>query len=213
MTVLRVCFLGDSLVAGTGDREHLGWPGRLCAAEAAKGHDLTLYNLGVRADTSLLLARRWMQECQARLPAGVAAGLVFAFGVNDTAQEPDGRLRVVPEASLALAREILTAAKAWLPTLLIGPLPVEESMMPLVVPGLSVRDMRNDRIVACNRAYAALCAELELPFVDLYSQLIGDAAWFDSLKAGDGIHPTAAGYALLARAIGASAPWRRWIDG
>ena len=27
MTELRICFIGDSLVLGTGDDEFLGWPG------------------------------------------------------------------------------------------------------------------------------------------------------------------------------------------
>ena len=61
MTILRICFVGDSITQGTADKEYLGWPGRLCAGERARGHDLTCYNLGVRADTTADIARRWRE--------------------------------------------------------------------------------------------------------------------------------------------------------
>jgi len=56
MTVLRICFVGDSLTLGTNDDEYLGWPGRIAKRERAAGHDVTVYNLGVRADTSEMIA-------------------------------------------------------------------------------------------------------------------------------------------------------------
>jgi lysophospholipase L1-like esterase len=46
MTTLRICFVGDSITTGTGDDDYLGWPGRLCAAERRRGHDISIYNLG-----------------------------------------------------------------------------------------------------------------------------------------------------------------------
>ena len=52
MTELRICFVGDSLTNGTNDEEFLGWPGRRCAGEFAKGHSLPYYNLGTRAGTA-----------------------------------------------------------------------------------------------------------------------------------------------------------------
>ena len=49
---LRMCFVGDSLLLGTNDDNYRGWPGRLCQRERETGHDVSLYNLGIRADTS-----------------------------------------------------------------------------------------------------------------------------------------------------------------
>jgi len=117
MTRLRVCFIGDSITAGTGDERFLGWPGRLALHEHAAGHDVTVYNLGVRADTSENVAARWQAECRARLPAHVNGALVFAFGVNHAAIERGKGLRVPIERSVATARRVLEAASAWLPTL------------------------------------------------------------------------------------------------
>jgi lysophospholipase L1-like esterase len=34
---VRVCFVGDSFVAGVGDPRHLGWAGRLAAQSQRKG--------------------------------------------------------------------------------------------------------------------------------------------------------------------------------
>ncbi len=41
MTAIRICFVGDSITAGTGDNTCLGWPGRISAAEIARGHDVS----------------------------------------------------------------------------------------------------------------------------------------------------------------------------
>ena len=59
---MRICFVGDSFVNGTGDPECLGWPGRICAAARRAGHDVTYYNLGVRRDTSGDVQARWELE-------------------------------------------------------------------------------------------------------------------------------------------------------
>ena len=51
---LRICFVGDSFVNGTGDETKLGWTGRVCAALEVNNPDLeiTFYNLGIRRDTT-----------------------------------------------------------------------------------------------------------------------------------------------------------------
>src|SRR3954468_8388553 len=95
---LRVCFVGDSFVAGTGDPEHRGWVGRLAAATTAAGRVLTLYNLGVRRQTSEEVAARWAGECAARLPPGADCRVVVSVGVNDATEE-NGQRRVAPEQS------------------------------------------------------------------------------------------------------------------
>ena len=42
---LRICFVGDSFVNGTGDETKLGWTGRLCAALEANNPELRNYVL------------------------------------------------------------------------------------------------------------------------------------------------------------------------
>lgn len=211
MTILRICFVGDSLIAGTGDEQYLGWPGRACAAERAKGHDVTLYNLGVRADTSTLIAARWRRECAARLPAPYPGALVFGFGVNDVAEELAGKPRVALDDTVRTARALLAEAKGWLPTLLVGPAPIDEAKT-LITAGPAPRDFRNERIARVSRALAGVAAEAGVPYLDLYSLLGGDPAFTGAVTAGDGVHPTAAGYAIIAATVAAWLPWRTWFD-
>ncbi len=212
MTALRICFVGDSITNGTLDPEYRGWPGRLCAAERERGHDLTCYNLGVRADTSRLIARRWRAECAARLPDVFPGALVFAFGVNDSAEMAGEGIRVPLAESLEIARAMIEEAKAWLPTLWIGPAPVDEARQPLA-PGAGISyDFRNARVAAYSAAYAALAREIGVPYLDLYELLIDDPRWQAALADADGVHATGDGYAAMAEKIGAWNAWRRWLD-
>ncbi len=208
MTTLRICFVGDSITNGTLDGDYLGWPGRLCMAERAAGHDVTLYNLGVRADTSADIAGRWLGECSVRLPDHVQGALVFAFGVNDAAEEEGVGLRVPLEQSVDNAREILTAARALHPTVWIGPAPVDESRQP-IRPGPGVAyHFNNKRTAALNQAYAGLAETLSVPYLDVFTPLAASRAWAKALAGGDGVHPVAAGYALIADLVRAWQPWR-----
>ena len=210
MTALRIGFFGDSITAGTGDEEYRGWPGRLCAAERARGHDLTLYNLGVRADTSAHVAGRWQAEARARLPAHLPCALVFAFGVNDTAEEAGKGVRVALPETLGHARAILIAARQWRPTLWIGPTPMAPKLEHVSM-GTAFR-FEIARTRAANAAYAALAGDLDVPYLDLFEPLLDEPRWRAALAAGDGIHPNGDGYTILAARIGAWPAWRRWFD-
>lgn len=212
MTVLRICFVGDSMTNGTLDAEFLGWPGRLCRAERARGHDLTLYNLGVRADTSSLIADRWEAECRARLPDHSPSALVFAFGVNDMAEEPGSGPRVPVERSLAVARGMLQRAAAWKPTLWVGPAPVDMAQQPLNPgPGV-IYDFDNGRIGTLNTAYRRLAADLGVPYLDMFTPLAEGTRWAEAVAAGDGVHADATGYAEMARIVENWPAWRAWFD-
>lgn len=212
MTALRICFVGDSITAGTGDDACLGWPGRLCAAERRRGHDISLYNLGIRGDTSTMIAARWRVECSTRLPEPHPGALVFAFGINDTAREADGSLRVGHDKSVAVARQILAEAKAWKPVLMVGPTPIlQESLTLSLNPGVP-RELQDARIASASSAYQTLCRELDVPYLDLFTLLSADMHFRKSMVAGDGVHPTADGYAVMAELIGRWPAWRKWFD-
>ena len=205
---LRICFIGDSITAGTGDDMYQGWAGRLCEMAYDDGHDVTGYNLGVRGETSAMSAARWRAEGAPRRPEGGAAALVFAFGVNATAEEPGTGRRASLEESLATARAILEAAKAWHPTLWIGPAPVSEERQPVSPqPGVTY-DFRNERVAELNTAYAELAAELALPYLDLFTPLSAEPEWTEDVTAGDGVHPTAEGYERMSELIEEWAGWR-----
>jgi acyl-CoA thioesterase I len=122
---MRICFFGDSFVNGAGDDSCLGWVGRVCAAGRRDGRDLTCYNLGIRRDTSADIHRRWAREAEMRLPPEHDGRLVFSFGANDCCVEEAG-VRVDHAETMAIAKDILTAARARRPTLMVSPLPIRE---------------------------------------------------------------------------------------
>lgn len=189
---MRICFVGDSMVNGTGDPEYLGWVGRVLRDERKRRAELTGYNLGIRRDTSAQIRARWSAEVTCRLPAEFESRVVFSFGVNDSAQQVD------PAHTLANAEAILSDAKARWPIFMIGPLPVsnEETLA---------------RSVSLDKALAQLCGRLGVPYLSVFDGLRETPVWLDEARAGDGAHPGAGGYTRMAELVLASGAWRRWM--
>ncbi|MGY1740961.1 MULTISPECIES: GDSL-type esterase/lipase family protein [unclassified Blastococcus] len=195
---LRVCFVGDSFTAGVGDPEHLGWTGRLAAATERAGLPLTRYVLGVRRQTSAEVAARWAVECLPRLAGPWESRVVLSTGVNDTALE-DGAPRLDPARSVAALGEILTgAATAGWPVLVVGPPAVAD-------------DDHVERTAALDERFATVCAGHGVPYVPVVRALAADPTWRAEVAAGDGAHPGAAGYALLAGLVRPA--WTAWLAG
>ena len=196
---LRICFVGDSFVNGTGDPACLGWTGRVCAALIEQGHGVTYYNLGIRRETSSDIAARWRQEVSPRLAHGSEARLVFSFGVNDTTPEGSGS-RVPHANSLANTESILRSARAVAPTLMVGPQPIADECQNVVTAKLA-------------QGMQVVCASVEVPFLDVFTPLHKSTIWMDEVRAGDGAHPSSAGYAEFARLVLGSSAWRTWMNG
>ena len=197
MAQMRICFIGDSFVSGAHDEECLGWVGRISAAARRRKHDVSPYNLGVRGETSIQIARRWRAEAEARQSAQQEGRLVFEFGVND-ARDVNGKRQLEAVQSLAAAREILAAAVKWKPTLMIGPPPGGD-------------EARNARVKALSDEIADLSTLLGVPYFDSYTPLVASATFIPSTNAVDGTHPNAAGYAEWARVIDQWPHWREWL--
>lgn len=189
---IRICFVGDSFVNGTGDEMALGWAGRLCAAAGARGIPVTYYNLGIRRDTSRDILLRWANECSLRLPESCDSRVVLSCGVNDTAIE-NGAVRVPPRESRANVREILHRAGKY-KTLMLGPPPVEE-------------DEQNERIMLLSQAFAQEARALGVPYIDLFSPLAFDDAYKREVSGNDGAHPRSSGYTKLAHIVSSSPSW------
>ena len=193
----RVLFFGDSLVAGAGDPTGLGWVGRVTSASSGAGLPVTAYNLGVRGDTSVQVAARSRHETGPRLASGVDTRIVVSFGANDTTIE-DGVQRVDAERSCLALSDILERARAiGLPTLMVGPAPVEDAE-------------QNRRIERLSAAFGEICASPGVPFIAVIEALKGSKVWGREIASGDGAHPSSAGYAALARLV-LRAGWLNWL--
>ena len=79
---MRICFIGDELVAGVGDPRGLGWVGRV---NAHSTFDLpaTFLTLAVPSETTRQMASRWESEVLPRLAEGEPHGLVIGVGPGD----------------------------------------------------------------------------------------------------------------------------------
>jgi lysophospholipase L1-like esterase len=195
---MRICFVGESFVNGTGDPQCLGWAGRICATACHQGHDVTYYNLGVRRETSTELKERWQKEVCYRLPPEYNGRIVFCFGVNDTTIE-NGKTRVAFETSLENTRHILKIAKQMFPVLMVGTPPVGEIE-------------QNSRIAQLSAAFALVCDELDVPYLDIFTALQASNIWIKEAIANDGAHPRAEGYAQLAQLVQDWQPWLSWFN-
>ncbi|HEY5879809.1 MAG TPA: GDSL-type esterase/lipase family protein [Nakamurella sp.] len=197
-TDVRVCFVGDSFVAGVGDPEHLRWVGRVAADSHARGRPLTAYNLGVRRDSTAEVLARLRNECTARLPTGVQAGVVLSVGVNDTTLL-GGRPRVAAAYSGANLDMMLrqTRGAGW-STLVVGPPPVDD-------------EYQNDRIAELDAVFGTLCRRRGVPYLGVLADLRRHDVWRGEVRAGDGAHPGSAGYRVLADLV--LPAWSVWLAG
>jgi lysophospholipase L1-like esterase len=194
---MRICFVGDSFVNGTGDPEGLGWVGRICAAACGKGYDLTYYNLGIRRETSTDISDRWFAEVARRLPKEFDGRIVFSFGVNDTTDE-NAKTRVAPKDSLANLYSILNRAKQQFPVLMVGPPPVADQA-------------QTARIVHLSEQFAMICNQLKVPYLEVVTPLQASNLWMSEIANNDGAHPRSAGYAELAQLVQNWTAWMAWF--
>ncbi|WP_027366447.1 GDSL-type esterase/lipase family protein [Desulfocurvibacter africanus] len=195
---MHVCFIGDSLVLGTHDPEFCGWPGRLAAmALAVTDKELNVYNLGIRANRTNDILERWPTETARRLPQDQDCRLVFSFGGAD-ASRPEGYPRVDAATSVSNARLIMQAAQAQYPVLWIGPTPMH-------------KPEHNQGTAELNRGYAGLAGELDISYLDVFTPLSASHVYLEELQAGDGAHPGATGYRLIAELVAGWDAWRAWL--
>ncbi len=192
---MKICFVGDSLVNGTGDPMCLGWAGRACAAAREAGIDLTYYNLGVRGDTSRGIRARIGRELPPRLVPAAEGRVVLAFGVADAVME-NGGVRLAPEASVDnLWRMASETARKW-PVIMAGPPPVTDAA-------------QNARVGELSGIFAKTCQGMGLPFLDMFGPLSANEDYLRDIAAADGVHPGAVGYDAMAELfIG----WQAWLD-
>jgi len=167
---LRICFVGDSFVAGINDPESLGWTGRLSALAHRRGYNLTQYNLGIRRDTSADIAVRWQAEAACRLPDYCKPFVVFSFGVNDTTIETGGT-RLEETQSIENTRHMLGAARKRYSVLLIGPPPIADAK-------------QNKRTLRLSQLMSEAAAEEGVLLFPIFDALIEDPVWMARSECG-----------------------------
>jgi len=167
---LRLVVLGDSLTAGLGLPPGKAFPDQLQAELRAKGWDVDVVNAGVSGDT----AEDGLARYDWAVPADADA-LIVELGANDM-------LRGLPpdETKKALASILDKAKAAHLPTLIAGM---------RAAPNLGA-----DYDRAFDAIYPALA---QADDAILYPFFLDGVAGEAKLNQPDGLHPTAAGAAVI----------------
>jgi lysophospholipase L1-like esterase len=93
---------------------------------------------------------------------------------------------------------MITQASQWRPTLLVGPPPVADAEI-------------NKGVQELSTALQAMCGELKVPYLDSFLPLVTAEVWMREVAIGDGAHPSAGGYALLADLVGRWGAWQAWM--
>lgn len=184
---IRICFIGDSFVNGTGDETKLGWAGRLCTQLEAPDKEITYYNLGIRRNTSKDIKARWEYECGTRLIDGAENIVFFSFGVNDTVL--DGlNCRISKLESIENAKSILTDSSKKYNVRMIGPTPV-------------IDIEQNNRIRALDFEFMKIAEDLDIPYLSVFESLLCNQTWMEESSNNDGFHPQSGGYQILGELI------------
>jgi acyl-CoA thioesterase I len=191
-------FFGDSFVNGAGDETVLGWPGRLVAAAWDAGLPLTSYNLGVRGESTADVARRFRVEATPRLIPGADNRVVFAVGANDPTLDEAGRRRIAEDESVRLMSVMLDDCEELGATALV------------LSPGPSGIPEHDERSRALGDRFKEVSAERGLAYIPVLDDLLCSEAWSATAQANDGLHPSAAGYAVLADLV-LEAGWLEWL--
>jgi lysophospholipase L1-like esterase len=111
---------------------------------------------------------------------------VLSFGVNDTTIE-NHALRSAPGSSVSALREIQSA--------------VDPIRTPFVGPPAVSDQQHNSRICHIDAALKEECLRLGIPFVDTFHATLANPDWQQQVNAGDGYHPDAEGYTVLASIV------------
>ncbi|MBO1750888.1 lysophospholipase [Actinotalea sp. BY-33] len=178
---LRICVIGDELVAGTGDPKGLGWVGRVAARTPADPLPLIM-TLAVPGETTTALSARWESETTLRLgPTPPEGGnhLVVALGRADLAAGIS-----LARSRLNLANILDVADQRRLSTFVVGPPPTAHE--------------EPERQAELSAAFADVTRRRRVPYVETYAPLAQHEQWLADLAAGDGATPGQAGYGLMA---------------
>jgi lysophospholipase L1-like esterase len=190
---MRLIFIGDSIVAGSGDDECRGWVGRVGSATRRAGVDHTPYNLGIGGDTTADVLARWQGEVTRRLNPEIENRLAIQAGVNDAR---DGVERDADTSAADLDTLIEGVRGAGLEPLVVGPTPTAQAA-------------ESERIGALSERFATVCANRNVAFIELHAALRGSGSFQASL-ATDGYHPDADGYGEIAQVVLQNG-WWEWL--
>lgn len=187
---VRVCVVGDELVAGVGDARALGWVGRVLARTETDA-PLAAYQLAVPGETTTHLAARWGAEAARRFDSSAQNLLVIGLGAADLREGLS-----LARSRLNLANILDSARNQRIPALVVGPPPV---------PGVDP-----DGLASLSVAFADVATRRQVTYVETFAPLRQHDQWLSDVAAGADDHPGQAGYGLIAWLVLHNG-WHDWV--
>ena len=191
-----ILFQGDSITDGgrnyqPADELGFGYAGLAAAWFSARRPDehVTFYNRGISGSRVRDLRQRWREDCIQLQPDWVS----ILIGINDCWRRYDSDDPTSPEDFERDYRAILQQTRSETQAQIIL---CEPFLLPVPPDRLGWREDLDPKI-AIRRQLAADFSTLYIPFDGLFAAAAArrDAAYW----AGDGVHPTLTGHALMAQ--------------
>jgi len=168
--------------------------GRVGARTSRTEAQVTLFGLGVPAETTADLLQRWEPESRRRFTGAAPEDCRLVVGLG----HEDLRLgQSMPRSRLNLANVLDECAAQGLSVFVVGPPPAPEGW-------------RNNRVGELSGAFADVCVRRGVPYIDCFTPLVDHEDWLTDLAAGDGVHPGQAGYGLMAWLV-LHGGWHAWL--
>lgn len=175
--LLRLCFVGDELIAGTGDPRAQGWVGRVLA-QIDNYHDRMVAILPVHHESTLALSLRWETECRQRFTPRTDNRLIVGLGVQDLREGIS-----LARARLNLAKILDAAATARHAAFVVGPPP-----LPGVDPG---------KLSEYSEAFHEVSRRRSVPYAETFEHLYQHEQWRSDVAASPSGLPGHVGYELI----------------
>ena len=195
------CF-GDSITRGENDAARGGWVDRLKVACIRRylregGGERCVFNLGIGGETTREIKRRFAAELGARRDPAKRSVVILEYGANDAARIGNSFAVPVGAFSANLSGCIDEARRRRCEVFLLNITPVAGDSRGVRSPGGKLRKPLFIR--RYNAALSALASEKKAVLIDVHARF----ATHDlcALFGPDGVHPNAAGHALIYRAV------------
>ncbi len=193
----RILFQGDSITDAGRSRENdallgAGYPHLIAAWLSAAVPDAgwTFLNRGISGNRIYDLEARWTEDCITLQPDWVS----ILIGINDTWRHYDSNVPSPIADFEACYRRILDRVKAETPAHILI---LEPFVLPVPADRIGWREDLDPRLDAVRRVAREYAARL-VPLDGLFSA--ASVQRESAFWAGDGVHPSPAGHALIAQA-------------
>ena len=197
---MRVLVFGTSITQGFWDTEG-GWVARLRKhydSQQVKDFSKdfpTIFNLGVSADETADILKRFETETQARAREEMA--IIFDMGLNDSAIA-FGKERCSPDQYKKQVDQLITKAKKYTTKIMfVGLTPCNQKLTdPVPKHWHENLSYTRERISMFEKVLQEACAKHQLPHVALLETLQAKVDSGENLLA-DGLHPNNEGHELI----------------